>query len=126
MDFIIGNATKHAPIKQRSQVIRRRRPALAKVHEMIMKTIWVQRRKLGAGYHSSLPATNYNVCVICQKDTSKQKRSKFKLTSCQLDSRKEKLLAAAKFHSDEKVQLAVSTPGPDVLFTCGQVPLKVL
>ena len=56
---------------------------------------------------SAFPVTNYRFCIICQKNTSKQKRTKSRLVSCELDTGANRLTKAAQLHKDERLLLAL-------------------
>ena len=47
------------------------------------------------------------LCVICQKDTSKQKRSQFRLRARQLDSGAARLQKDAEIQGDQRIRIAL-------------------
>ena len=47
------------------------------------------------------------MCVICQRNSSKQKRSQFRLSECQLDSGASRLQKAAEIKHDQRIKLGL-------------------
>ena len=56
---------------------------------------------------SAFPVTDYRFRIICQNNTSKQKRTKSRLVSCELDAGTNRLTKAAQLHKDERLLLAL-------------------
>ena len=56
---------------------------------------------------SAISPTNCALCVICQRNTSKQKRSQFRLSECQLDSGASRLQKAAEIIHDQRIKLGL-------------------
>ena len=56
---------------------------------------------------SAIPPTNFALCAICQRNTSKQKWSQFRLSECQLDSGASRLQKAAEIKHDQRIKLAL-------------------
>ena len=87
-------------------ILRRKQAESSAVNEAI-PSLAQSRSDNTRHVRSAFQATDYRFCVICQKNSSKQKRTKSRLVACELDTGANRLTKAVQLHKDERLLLAV-------------------